>query len=45
MALGADNGAAWQADRSNTALASIMLMSLAGRVPNDQLLRIVRGCL
>lgn len=45
MALGNDSGAAWQTDRSNHALASVLVMNLAGRIPNEKLMLVVAACL
>lgn len=45
MALASDNRHSWQSDRSNTALATTLLLNFAGRIPNDQLLRLVGSCL
>lgn len=45
MALASDNRHSWQSDRSNTALATTLLLNFAGRVPNEQLLRLVGSCL
>lgn len=45
MALAADNRHSWQRDRSNTALATTLLVNFAGRIPNDQLLRVLGSCL
>lgn len=45
QAMGADSGAAWQTDRSNVALASVMLMNFAGRVSNEKLLCLIGSCL
>ncbi|KAJ6078874.1 hypothetical protein N7467_008627 [Penicillium canescens] len=38
MGLAAANRAAWQRDRSDTALAAIVLLHFAGRIPKEQLL-------
>jgi hypothetical protein len=43
--MGADGGAAWQTDRSNIALASVLLTNFAGRIPNEKLLCLIGGCL
>lgn len=45
MALTTNNKALWQRDRSNTALATIVLLHCAGRIPNDQLLGMLTSCL
>ncbi|VUC23612.1 unnamed protein product [Clonostachys rosea] len=45
MAMARENRSSWQADRSNTALATTLLLNYAGRMPNDQLLRLVGACL
>lgn len=45
MALAADSRSGWQRDRSNTALATTLLLTFSGRMPNDQLLRLVGACL
>ena len=45
MALASDNRHSWQSDRSNTALATTLLLNFAGRISNDQLLRLVGSCL
>ncbi|KAL7813936.1 basic-leucine zipper transcription factor [Trichoderma aethiopicum] len=45
MALAADSRNSWQRDRSNTALATTLLVNFAGRIPNDQLLQILGACL
>lgn len=45
QAMGADSGAAWRTDRSNVALASVLLMNFAGRVSNEKLLCLVGACL
>ncbi|KAI6784864.1 uncharacterized protein J7T54_007958 [Emericellopsis cladophorae] len=45
MALAADTRHAWQSDRSNTALATTLLLNFAGRISNEQLLRLVGTCL
>ncbi|KAH7324590.1 hypothetical protein B0I35DRAFT_475824 [Stachybotrys elegans] len=45
MALATDQRASWQRDRSNTALATILLLNFSGRIPNDQLLRLIGACL
>lgn len=45
MALAADNRQSWRSDRSNTALATILLLNYSGRIPNDQLMRLIGACL
>lgn len=45
MALAADNRQSWRSDRSNTALATILLLNYSGRIPNEQLLRLIGACL
>ncbi|KAL6872006.1 basic-leucine zipper transcription factor [Trichoderma novae-zelandiae] len=45
MALAADSRNSWQRDRSNTALATTLLVNFAGQIPNDQLLQILGACL
>lgn len=45
MALAADNRQAWQRDCSNTALATTLLLSYAGKMPNEQLLQLIGSCL
>jgi hypothetical protein len=45
MALAADSRQSWQRDRSNTALATNLLLNFSGRIPNEQLLRLVGACL
>ncbi|EEP77456.1 predicted protein [Uncinocarpus reesii 1704] len=45
MALAAENRAAWQRDRSDTALAAILLLHCAGRLPKEQLLKLLGDCL
>ncbi|KAM0256216.1 hypothetical protein ACHAQJ_005087 [Trichoderma viride] len=45
MALSFDSRNSWQRDRSNTALATTLLINLSGRIPNDQLLQILGACL
>ncbi|KAG9250297.1 basic-leucine zipper transcription factor [Emericellopsis atlantica] len=45
MALAADTRHSWQSDRSNTALATTLLLNFAGRISNEQLLRLVGTCL
>lgn len=41
VGLTADDRAAWQRDRSDTALAAIVLLHFAGRMPKEQLLRLL----
>nr|ADY16693.1 TqaK [Penicillium aethiopicum] len=41
MGLAAENRAAWQRDRSDIALAAIVLLHFAGRIPKEQLLRLL----
>ncbi|POR34499.1 Uncharacterized protein TPAR_05301 [Tolypocladium paradoxum] len=41
MALAANSRTSWQRDRSSTALATIVLLQLSGRIPNDQLLQLI----
>ncbi|KAM4059012.1 hypothetical protein HRG_008115 [Hirsutella rhossiliensis] len=45
MALAAENRSPWQQDRSNTALATILLLQFAGRIPHSQLLQLIGICL
>lgn len=45
MALATDNQQSWQRDRSNTALATTLLLNFAGRMPNEQLLQLIGSCL
>ncbi|KAH6604344.1 basic-Leucine zipper transcription factor [Trichoderma cornu-damae] len=45
MALASDSRNSWQRDRSNTALATTLLINFSGRMPNDQLLQILGACL
>ncbi|KFH45278.1 hypothetical protein ACRE_039130 [Hapsidospora chrysogenum ATCC 11550] len=45
MALAADGRHSWQKDRSNTALATAVVLNFAGRIPDAQLLRLVGACL
>ncbi|KAL7793647.1 basic-leucine zipper transcription factor [Trichoderma ceciliae] len=45
MALASDSRNSWQRDRSNTALATTLLVNFSGRIPNDQLLQILGACL
>jgi hypothetical protein len=45
MALATDNRQSWQRDRSNTALATTLLLNLTGHIPNDQVMRLVGSCL
>ncbi|KAI9152064.1 Transcription factor lcsF [Paramyrothecium foliicola] len=45
MALAADQRVSWQHDRSNTALATVLLLNFAGHMPNDQLLGLLGTCL
>jgi hypothetical protein len=45
MALSYDSRNSWPRDRSNTALATTLLINFSGRIPNDQLLQIIGACL
>ncbi|KAL2204859.1 hypothetical protein CC79DRAFT_1323622 [Sarocladium strictum] len=45
QAMSTDAGAAWQTDRSNIALASVLLTTFAGRISNEKLLCLIGGCL
>ncbi|KAH6954018.1 hypothetical protein BKA56DRAFT_663425 [Ilyonectria sp. MPI-CAGE-AT-0026] len=45
MAFSAEHRDVWQRNRSNTVLAAILLLRYPGRIPNDQLLKLVSGCL
>ncbi|KAJ5133213.1 hypothetical protein N7526_004578 [Penicillium atrosanguineum] len=45
MGLAAENRAAWQRDRSDIALAAIVLLHFAGRIPKEQLLRLLNTLL
>ncbi|UNI16621.1 hypothetical protein JDV02_003044 [Purpureocillium takamizusanense] len=45
MSLTADETSSWQRDRSSTALASILLVQFSGRIPDEQLLQLIRSCL
>ncbi|KAJ6444873.1 basic-Leucine zipper transcription factor [Purpureocillium lavendulum] len=45
MSLTADGRSSWQRDRSNTALATILLLQFSGRIPNEQLLQLIGSCL
>ncbi|KAH6959755.1 hypothetical protein BKA56DRAFT_500945 [Ilyonectria sp. MPI-CAGE-AT-0026] len=45
MAFSAEHKDVWQRNRSNTVLAAILLLRYPGRIPNDQLLKLVSGCL
>ncbi|KAK5988947.1 Transcription factor radR [Cladobotryum mycophilum] len=45
MALASENRNSWQKDGSNTALATTLMLTFAGRVPNDTLLQLISSCL
>ncbi len=45
MALAGENRVMWKRDRSNTALAAVLLLQCSGRLPNDQLHRMLGTCL
>ncbi|KAH8653257.1 hypothetical protein BGZ60DRAFT_419837 [Tricladium varicosporioides] len=45
MSVASDNRAIGQRDRSNVAYAAILLLHCGGRIPNDQLLDMLRSCL
>ena len=45
MAVASDNRAIGQRDRSNVAFEAILLLHCGGRMPNDQLLDMLRACL
>ncbi|EHK47618.1 hypothetical protein TRIATDRAFT_51934 [Trichoderma atroviride IMI 206040] len=45
MALSSNSRNPWARDRSNTALATTLLINFSGRIPNDQLLQIIGACL
>ena len=45
MALAADCPASWQRDRPNAALATVLLLRLSRRIPNEQLLQLIGACL
>ncbi|KAL7970677.1 hypothetical protein HDV63DRAFT_374260 [Trichoderma sp. SZMC 28014] len=45
MALSSSSRNTWPRDRSNTALATTLLINFSGRIPNDQLLQIIGACL
>ncbi|PNP47102.1 hypothetical protein THARTR1_10607 [Trichoderma harzianum] len=45
MALASGTRNAFQKDRSNTALATTLLVNFSGRMPKDQLLQILSACL
>ncbi|PNP38373.1 hypothetical protein TGAMA5MH_09731 [Trichoderma gamsii] len=45
MALSSNSRNSWPRDRSNTALATTLLINFSGRIPNDQLLQIIGACL
>ncbi|KAK2592737.1 hypothetical protein QQS21_009580 [Conoideocrella luteorostrata] len=43
--LAKEMGAGWQANDGNAAMATIMLQQLSGKIPKEQLLRVVEACL
>lgn len=45
MALASGTRNSFQRDRSNTALATTLLVNFSGRMPKDQLLQILCACL
>jgi len=45
MALAGSNRDPWQRDKSNTALAAVLLLHCSGRVPDQQLLGVITTCL
>ncbi|KAK1239002.1 hypothetical protein MKX08_006063 [Trichoderma sp. CBMAI-0020] len=45
MALSSNSRNPWPRDRSNTALATTLLINFSGRIPNDQLVQIIGACL